>query len=71
MKGHIGVDSKEKIFHSIDVKPANVHDRQRVAGLHHGGLTKVMGDGAYHGQKEAIWNAVPKARNMTNKRGAR
>jgi len=27
MKGHVGVDSKEKIIHSVEVTPANVHDR--------------------------------------------
>jgi IS5 family transposase len=71
MKGHIGVDSKEKIIHSIDVTPANVHDSQSVTGLLHGGETKVWGDSAYQGQKAAIRKAAPKARDMTNKRGAR
>ena len=41
MKGHIGVDSKQKIIHSIDVTPANVHDSQLVTELLHGGETKV------------------------------
>ena len=71
MKGHIGVDSKQKIIHSIDVTPANVHDSQTVAGLLHGGETKVWGDSACQGQKEAIRKAAPNARDMTNKRGAR
>ena len=71
MKGHIGVDSKQKIIHSIDVTPANVHDSQIVTELLHGGETKVWGDSAYQGQKEAIRKAAPKARDMTNKRGAR
>ncbi len=71
MKGRIGVDSKEKIIHSIDVTPANVHDSQIVEGLLHGGETKVWGDSAYQGQKEAIRKAAPKASDMTNKRCAR
>jgi IS5 family transposase len=71
MKGHIGVDSKQKIIHSIDVTPANVHDSQSVTGLLHGGETKVWGDSPYQGQKAAIRKAAPKAREMTNKRGAR
>ena len=71
MKGHIGVDSKEKIIHSVDVTPANVHDSQTVGGLLHGNETKVWGDSAYQGQKEAIREAAPKAKDMTNKRGAR
>ena len=71
MKGHIGVDSKQKIIHSIDVTPANVHDSQLVTKLLHGGETKVWGDSAYQGQKEAIRKAAHKASDMTNKRGAR
>jgi IS5 family transposase len=71
MKGHIGVDSKEKIIHSVDVTPANVHDSQTVGGLLHGNETKVWGDSAYQGQKAAIREAAPKAKDMTNKRGAR
>jgi IS5 family transposase len=71
VKGHIGVVSKEKVIHSIDVTPANVHDSQSVTGLLHGGETKVWGDSAYQGQKEAIRKAAPKARDMTNKSGAR
>ena len=70
MKGHIGVDSKQKIIHSIDVTPANVHDSQIVTELLHGGETKVWGDSAYQGQKEAIRTAAPKASEMTNKRRA-
>ena len=71
MKGHIGVDSKEKIIHSVDVTPANVHDSQTVGGLLHGNETKVWGDSAYQGQRAAIRKAAPNAKDMTNKRGAR
>jgi IS5 family transposase len=41
MKGHIGVDSKEKIIHSVEVAPANVHDSQTITGLLRGSETKV------------------------------
>jgi IS5 family transposase len=71
MKGHIGVDSKEKIIHSVEVTPANVHDSQAIMGLLHGGETKVWGDSAYQGQKETIRKVSPNARDMTNKRAAR
>jgi IS5 family transposase len=71
MKGHIGVDSKQKTIHSIDVMLANVHDSQIVAGLLHGRETKVWGDSAYRSQREAIRTAAPKASEMTNKRRAR
>jgi IS5 family transposase len=71
MKGHVGVDSKERIIHSVEVTPANVHDSQKVEDLLHGRETKVWGDSAYQGQKEAIKKAAPNAKDMTNKRGAR
>ena len=71
MKGHVGVDSKEKIIHSTEVNPANVHDSQMVSELLHGEETKVWGDSAYQGQKEAIRAAAPAARDMTNRRAAR
>ncbi len=41
MKGHIGVDSKEKVFHSTEVTAANVHDSQMVSSLLHGVETKI------------------------------
>ena len=71
MKGHVGVDSKERIIHSVEVTPANVHDSQKVEGLLHGRETKVRDDSAYQGQKEVIKKAAPNAKDMTNKRGAR
>jgi IS5 family transposase len=52
MKGHIGVDSKEKVIHATEVTAANVHDGQMVSGLLHGAETKVWGDTAYQGQKK-------------------
>ncbi len=71
MKGHIGVDSKEKIIHSVDVTSANVHDSEIIAGLLHGNETRVWGDSAYQGQKDVIRKIAPKAKDMTNKRGVR
>jgi IS5 family transposase len=71
MKGHIGVDSKEKVIHSADVTAANVHDSQMVPSLLHGAETKVWGDTAYQGQTEAIRAAAPAAQDMTQRRGSR
>lgn len=71
MKGHIGVDSKERIIHSVKVTSANVHDSRMVSELLHGEDTKVWGDSAYQGQEEAIKAAAPAAKDMTNRRAAR
>jgi IS5 family transposase len=71
VKGHIGVDRKQKIIYSIDVTPAYVHDSQIVTELLHGNETTVRGDSACQGQKAAIRKMAPKASDMTNKRGKR
>ena len=71
MKGHIGVDSKEKVIHSNEVTAANVHDSQMVSSLLHGAETKVWGDTAYQGQTAAIRAAAPAAQDMTHRRGSR
>jgi len=71
MKAHVGVDSKEKIIHAVAVTPANVHDSQVIGDLLHGKETKVWGDSAYQGQKEAITAAAPQAQDMTHRRGSR
>jgi IS5 family transposase len=68
MKAHIGVDSKEKVIHAVAATPANVHDSQVIGDLLHGGETKVWGDSAYQGRKQAIKAAAPNARDMTNRR---
>jgi IS5 family transposase len=71
MKGHVGVDSKERIIHSVEVTSANVHDSRMVSDLLHGRETKVWGDSAYQGQRQAIRAAAPAAKDMTNRRAAR
>jgi transposase, IS5 family len=71
MKGHIGVDSKTKLIHSAVVTSANVHDSQPLPNLLHGAETRVWGDSAYIGQKQAIKKVAPNARDFTNRRGAR
>ena len=46
MKGHIGVDSKEGIVHSVCSTAASVADKHMLADLLHGHERKVWGDGA-------------------------
>lgn len=51
MKGHFGVDSQSKLIHSVEVTPANIHDRQSVLPwLLHGQERRVGGDSAYAGR---------------------
>jgi IS5 family transposase len=49
----------------------NMHDSQMVPSLLHGAETKVWGDTAYQGQKEAIRAAAPAAQDMTQRRASR
>ena len=54
MKGHIGVDSRIKLIHSVAATAANVHDSQLLGDLLHGDETRVWGDSAYIGQGDVI-----------------
>lgn len=71
MKAHIGVDSKNKLIHSVVATPANEHDKHSIPDLLHGNERRVYGDSAYSSQKELIAAAAPKARDFTNKNGTR
>ncbi len=68
MKAHIGIDSREKLIHSVAATPANVHDSAMLGDLLHGEETRVWGDQAYRGQREAIREHAPNAQDFTNKR---
>ena len=68
MKGHFGVDSRAKIFHSVAPSPANVHDSEMVGDLLHGRETRVWGDQAYRGKTEVIRRHAPRAKDFTNRR---
>lgn len=68
MKAHIGVDSQTKVIHSVAATPANVHDSACLPDLLHGEETRVWGDSAYQGQREAIRRCAPKARDFTHRR---
>jgi IS5 family transposase len=71
MKGHIGVDSKTKLIHSVATTSANVHDSQVVDQLLHGGETRVWGDSAYVGQAERIRSVAPKAQIFVQAKGCK
>ena len=71
MKGHIGVDSKTKLIHSVAATAANVHDSQLLGCLLHGDETRVWGDSAYAGQGDVIREHAPRAKDFTNKKGCR
>src|SRR6478735_11903863 len=68
MKLHVGVDSKTKLIHAMTTTAANVHDAGQLGQLLHGGETRVYGDQAYRGQKAAIRECAPEARDFTNRR---
>lgn len=71
MKGHFGVDSAEKLIHAVAATPANVHDGEMLGDLLHGEETRVWGDRAYQGKREAIREHAPGAQDFTNKRERR
>ena len=71
MKAHIGVDSKNKLIHSVAATAANVHDSQVLEDLLHGDETRVYGDSAYAGQKEVLNEHAPDAKDFTQKKRAR
>ncbi len=68
MKAHIGVDSKNKLIHSVVATPANTHDSQVLEDLLHGDETRLWGDSAYSGQKETLREHAPNAKDFTNKK---
>lgn len=71
MKGHIGVDSRTKLIHSVVATAANVHDSQVLPDLLHGEETRVWGDSAYGGQTQTITDYAPRAKDFTQAKGHR
>jgi len=69
MKGHVGVDNKTKLIHSVAASAANVRDSNLLPELLHGRETRVWGDSAYAGQSEMIEALAPAAKDLTQKRG--
>lgn len=68
MKAHIGVDSRTKIIHAVKATAANVADSTVLPELLHGNETRVWGDQAYRGQRDAIRKCAPNAKDFTNRR---
>ncbi|OGT82163.1 MAG: transposase [Gammaproteobacteria bacterium RIFCSPLOWO2_02_FULL_61_13] len=68
MKAHVGVDSGEKLVHTVLASAANVADKQALPYLLHGKETRVWGDAAYQGQTEVIHQRAPHAKDFTNRR---
>jgi IS5 family transposase len=68
MKAHLGVDSRTKLIHAATATAANVADGTVLPELLHGSETRVWGDQAYRGQREAIRRRAPRARDFTNRR---
>jgi len=68
MKAHVGVDSRSKLIHSVVATAANVADSTVLPDLLHGDETRVWGDQAYRGQREAIRDVAPQAQDCTNRR---
>jgi IS5 family transposase len=66
MKMHIGVDSRTKIIHTVQVSAANVADKEALPHLLHGKERRVWGDQAYRGQTDVLARAAPMARDLTN-----
>jgi len=66
MKMHIGVDSRTKIIHTVQVSAANVADKDALPHLLHGKERRVWGDQAYRGQTDVLARAAPMAQDLTN-----
>ena len=71
MKLHMGADTKRRLIHSATTTAANVHDSQVLPDQLHGAETRVYGDSAYRGQKAAIKQGAPKAKDFTHERAQR
>lgn len=71
MKAHIGVDSRNKLIHSVEATPANVHDSQVLPWLLHGRERRVWGDSAYTGQRAVLRVCAPHARDFTQRKAGR
>jgi IS5 family transposase len=71
MKGHFGVDSQNKLIHSVEVTPANVHDSPALPWLLHGRERRVWGDSAYTGQAAVLRAWAPHAQDCTQRKAGR
>ena len=67
MKAHVGVDSSNKLIHTVVATAANVADSTVLPELLHGEETRVWGDQAYRGQGEVIRQCAPLALDFTHR----
>jgi len=67
MKAHVGVDSGEKLVHTVLASAANVADKDALPYLLHGRETRVWGDQAYKGQTAVIHRRAPRAADFTHR----
>jgi IS5 family transposase len=67
MKAHVGVDSRNKLIHTVVATAANVADSTVLPELLHGEETRVWGDQAYRGQGEVIRQCAPLALDFTHR----
>lgn len=65
MKLHIGPDSRTKLIHSLLTTAVNVHDGKVLGALLHGNERRVYGDQAYRGQRAALRQHAPNAKDFT------
>ena len=65
MKAHIGVDSRNKLIHSVVVSGANWHDSCALPYLLHGRERRVWGDTAYRYQRDTIRRQARHAQDFT------
>lgn len=68
MKGHFGIDSQNKLIHSVEVTSANIHDSHVLPWLLHGQERRVWGDSAYAGQGGVLSVCAPHARDFIHRR---
>ena len=61
MKAQISADSATKVIHTVVATAANVANCTILSDLLYGNETRVWGDRAYHGQREAIRQVAPAA----------
>ncbi len=71
MKAHLGVDSRNKLIHTVAATPANIHDSQVLPWLLHGRERRVWGDAAYTGQRAVLRACAPAARDFTQDKARR
>jgi transposase, IS5 family len=71
LAAQIEVDSQTKLIHSVATTSANMYDGQVLPKLLHGQETRVWGNAAYSGPREAIRHHAPAAHNFVQTKAPR